>query len=70
METKTRQKILYALAGLFLFSLATGVNAADVKQIKLRYSSGLATGDNVSKDQKYWGEQVEKKTNGRVKVEV
>jgi TRAP-type C4-dicarboxylate transport system substrate-binding protein len=70
MKTKIGQKIVYAFAGLFLFTFTAGVNAADVKPIKLRYSNGLATGDNISKDQKYWAEQVEKKTNGRVKVEV
>jgi C4-dicarboxylate-binding protein DctP len=70
MMTKTVQRLLYAFVGFFLFFLVTDVNAADVRQIKLRYSNGLATGDNISKDQKYWAEQVEKRTNGRVKVEV
>jgi TRAP-type C4-dicarboxylate transport system substrate-binding protein len=81
---QNRKTVFYVLVTLLVLSLVIGGCASapkptptpspqpapEVKQIKLRYSNGLSSQDNVSKDQKYWAEQVMLKTNNQVKVEV
>jgi C4-dicarboxylate-binding protein DctP len=56
--------------GLLMIAFLPASSLAQAKPFVLRYSSGLPHTSHVSTMQKFWGEQVEKKTDGKVKVQI
>ena len=66
------KRLLFPVLVIFLMSLMTVSygQQASAAPIKLRYSSALPPRHSVSLDQKWWGKEVEKRSNGRIVVEV
>ena len=66
------KKLLCTVLAVIIISLmmASYGQRAPAAPIKLRYSNALPPKHNVSLDQKWWGKEVEKRSNGRIVVEV
>jgi TRAP-type C4-dicarboxylate transport system substrate-binding protein len=56
--------------GLLMIGFLPASSLAQAKPFVLRYSSGLPHTSHVSTVQKFWGEQVEKRTGGKVTVQI
>jgi len=73
MDTKQKRYLksgAMLIVGTLMLCVTLVVNASAQSPIVLRYSSGLPPVHQVSRMQKFFAEEVSKKTEGRVKVEV